>query len=263
MPVLFLGALFGLIGSIFVNVGSAIIKVVRAVMPIVSRVFDALKFVVSRIGQNAGRFFRFIAGAARAVYDNVLVPIGRSLVRWYKRFTDFLRRVFGPIIEIFDRIRSILNEIWVNIIAPILEVIEKVRAVFRILAQLGVPFAKEIERILQQIQREIFNRFRQVQSWVNTATFWLDLLLDPRGWIRATPFLYTIYRWSGNVLNIITKLADGDGFNRARFDERRVESAPRPIDTTLERFRNGDFGKERAVQSAAARFRSGHSGRFT
>ena len=258
---LFFGALLGLIGNIFVRVGSVILDVVRRIMPIVERVFNVVKAALVTVGQNAGRFFRWISTGVRGLYDHVVKPIVETLRDWYARFSAFLRRVFDPLIRLFDRIQRILLDVWTKVLAPILEWLDKLRLAFDLLAKLGVPWAEKISDIIQAVQREIFERFREVQSWVNRATFWLDLLLDPRGWIKATPFLYTVWRFGGNIVNVITKLADQDGITRARNEDFRARNVSTHLESTVERFKSGEIRQSMAVQSAAARFRSRQSGR--
>ena len=256
MPIFFFGALISLIATVFFSVADVVLRVVRAIIPIVDKVFGVIKTVVVRVGQNAGRFFRLIGRAARALYRDILVPLVDGVKRFIDKVEAFLRRVFDPIIKIFDRIREVLNKIWEKIIAPILSAIDKIRAALRLLGALGVPWVNAIERVLQAIQREIFERFTQIQNWVNTATFWLDLLLDPRGWIKSTPFLYTIWRYAGNVLNIVTKLADLDGGNTEFVRAYKEENRATGLKPIVERVKSGEIRNSFAVQNAAARFRS-------
>lgn len=260
MPVFFLGALISLIGGLIVSIGNVVLQVVRAIMPILSQVFDVIRLVVQRIGENAGRFFRFISGSVRALFRDVLRPIVDAARTYYERFKGFLQRVFGPVIKIFEAVNRFLTRIWDKIIGPILDALDKVRAALRVLAKLGVPWAGKFEELIQAIQREIFERFRQVQNWVNTATFWLDILLDPGGWIRFTPFLNTVYRTAGNILNIITRLADVGRKSEMENQVFRERNIPTGIERTVERVRAGEVRKSFAVQNAAARFRSRKSG---
>lgn len=261
MPVFFLGALIGLIVSVFVSVGSAIVSVLAVVVPIFVQVFSVIKSVVAQIASGAGRFFRFIADAARSLYADVLKPIVDAARTYYARVKQFLQSVFGPIIEIFESIQRFLNKVWTDVIAPILDALDKARMALRLLARLGVPFVAKIEEVLQRIQSEIFKRFQQVQGWLNTVTFWLDILLDPRGWIRATPFLYTVFRFGGNIVNVITKLADLSGLNRGIVERERAENPTLSVNVIVERVKSGAIRESDAVQTAAARFRSGQSGR--
>lgn len=260
MAPLFFGALIGIIVGVFVRVGTAIITVMKIVGPIFLRVFNVVKDVVVSLGKGAGRFFRFIADAARGIYNNVLKPIVDGARTFYNRFKDFLLKVFDPIIQIFDRIQAALTWVWTKIISPILAGIDEIRRALRLLAAIGVPFAARLEDVLARIQREIFERFRQIQNWVNTATFWLDILLDPGGWIKSTPFLYTVFRFGGNMVNVITKLADLTGLNTARVEAHRADNPAVGVDTVAGRVRSGEIRESAAVQVAAARFRSGQSG---
>lgn len=260
MPPLFFGALIGVIVGVFAAVGSAIISVLTVVGPIFLSVFNTIKTVVVTVGRLAGTFFRFVAGAVRALWDNVLKPIVDAARTFYSRFKEFLLKVFGPVISIFDKIQEALTWVWTKIISPILDGIDQIRRALRLLAAIGVPFTARLEEVLARIQREIFNRFRQIQNWVNTATFWLDILLDPGGWIKATPFLYTVFRFSGNVVNVITKLADLTGLHRARVEAYRADNPSVGVDTVAGRVLSGAIRDSDAVQVAAARFRSGQSG---
>lgn len=261
MPPLFLGALIGLIVSVFIKVGTTIITVLKIVGPIFLRVFNVVKTVAVTIARGAGRFFRFIADAARGIYTHVLKPIADAARVFYKRFKDFLLRVFDPVIKIFDLVQRGLRWVWEKVIGPILDGIDKVRRGLRLLASIGVPFVAKLEAVLAGIQREIFERFRQIQNWVNTATFWLDMLLDPGGWIKGTPFLYSVFRFGGNMVNILTGLADLTGLNRARVEAHRQDNPTVGVDTVAGRVQSGEIRNSDAVQVAAARFRSRQSGR--
>lgn len=261
MPVLFIGFVIGLVVSAFVSVASAVVSVLSVVVPIFIQVFGVIRRVVVTIASSAGDFFRSIVTATRTLYDRVLAPIVDAARSYYDRFQKFLRRTFDPIIKIFDKVQETMTWIWDRVIGPIVDTIDKLRAALRLLAKLGVPFAAKIEEILQAIQRTIIERFRQVQSWINRATFWLDILLDPRGWIKSTPFLYTVFRYAGNIMNLVTKFADSDGFSRESVKLARERNIPKDVAVVIERVKAGEVRSSFAVQNAAARFRSGQSGR--
>jgi len=206
MPILFWGALVLLIASVFVSVGRTVLDVIRAVGPIFQAVWSGINLVVRTIAENAGRFFRLIANGLRSVWDGVIKPVVDAVWKVIDKFKQFLDRVFAPIRAAFEWVSKLLDTIWTKVIAPILDAIEKIRAVLRILAELGVPFAAQLERLLQIIEQKIFDSFREVLNWVNTVSSWFDLLLDPRGWIRSTPFLMTVWKYGGNIVNLLAAL---------------------------------------------------------
>lgn len=249
------GFLFGLIGSLFVNVARIVLDVVRAVAPIFQAVWNGINFVISRIGENAGRFFRAIAGGLRHVWDGVLRPVIDAVSRLVAKVRAFLERVFAPIRKAFEWVNNLLDTIWTKVISPILDAIEKVRAVLRILAELGVPFAGVLERVLATIEQRIFNAFREVRTWVNTVEGWFDLLLDPRGWIRSTPFLMTVWRYGGNIVNLLAKL----GFDPRH--EMQIEAFRRQYELTppseiAREVTTGEGHYRITAQMAVARLRS-------
>lgn len=261
MPILFWGALFGLIASIFVRVASSIVVVIKAVVPIIVRVFDFMGKVVVRVGRAFGDFARTIANGAQMLWSNVLKPAIGAIQKFFQRIAQFIDKVTAPIKAILEKINRALDWVWTKIIAPILDVIEKVRLVFRLLAELGLEWAAAIDRILQQIETRIFDAFREIRSFVNTISSFIDLLFDPRGWIKSAPWLYTLFKWGGNVVAILTKLGL-DPLTPARLEEHRAANQLQPLASTVARFRDGTIRQSDGVQQAAARFRSRQSGKL-
>jgi hypothetical protein len=261
VPILFLGWLFGFIGSLFVKVGEVIFDVMRAVGPWVQEIVGALRSVVDTMAGNIGRFFRWIAGAARALFDHVLSPVVRALQTWFQRFRSFLDRVFAPIVKVFNWINDFLDKVWSKVIAPILDVIDKIRLVFRFLETLGIEWAGAVDRFLQALETRIYDTFRDIRSFVNNVFTWLDLLLDPRGWIKQVPFLWSIFQFSGNVVNLLTKLGL-DPLNKDRYKLARQDLEPTELTTTVEKFRAGGFREDWQIKAIAARFRSRRTGTF-
>jgi len=235
------------------------VVVIKAVVPIIAKVFNFVGKVLVRVGKAFGAFARSIANAATALWDGVLKPAIDTLVSWFQKFKGFLERVFKPIVDLFKWINEWLDKIWTKVIAPILDVIEKLRLIFKILAELGLDWAKVVERFLQQLETRIYEGFREVRTWVNTLELWLDILLDPGGWIKSTPFLYTVYKWGGNILHLMTKLGL-DPLTPARLEEQRAQNPRLPLSKTVEKFKARGYTEDPGIAMAAARFRSRQSG---
>lgn len=260
MPVLFLGFLIGLVGSLFFKVGEVIYDVMRAVGPWVQTIVGAVRQVVDVVARHAGDFFRAIAHGARAIFSNVVQPVAQSIARWYSKFKAFLDRVFGPIIKVVDWVNKFLDKVWTKVIAPILDVLEKIRLVFQGLDALGVDWAGKVADFLRQVESKIYEAFREVRTWVNTFTSWLDLLLDPRGWIRSTPFLWTFVQFGGNVVNLLARL----GIDPLQMAEHRAlieQYKPTVAIASIERFRSGELVDDVGIQTAVARLRGGDIGK--
>lgn len=255
----FWGAIILAIASLFVSVARIVMDVIRVLAPIFQAVWTGINFVIRTIGENAGRFFKWIVGALRDVYDGVIRPVIDAVVNGFKKVQQFLDRVFKPIREAFEWVNDALDWVWTKIIAPILDVIEKVRAVLRILAALGVPFAALLEKFLQVLETKIFETFREVRDFVNTIFNWFDILLDPRGWIRSTPFLMTIWQFGGNVVNLIAKLG-GDPRHALAVDVFRAEHPLTPFEQIASDLRRGVHPARGAAELSVARLRSRRAG---
>lgn len=255
MPILFWGALFGFIASIFINVAKVVIEVVGVIVPIIVRVFTALGKVIVRVGGAFADFARTIAGAAKAFIDHVVKPIAEALLKFFQKLENVFNRITAPIRAVLERIHAALDWVWTKVIAPILDAIERVRAILRLLGELGVGWAERLDRILAQIETRIYDSFRQVREFVNTFELWLDLLLHPGGWIRSFPFLYTVFKWSGNIWGIMVNLGL-DPHIGARLEAARADHPQLPVSETVTRFRSRYYADHFATQSAIARLKS-------
>jgi hypothetical protein len=231
------------------------------VVPIIQSVFLALWSVLERVGRAIGTFARAMADGAEALWNNIIKPAFDAVRTFFGRVKQFLDRVAEPIRRVLDRINRALDWVWTRVIAPIIDVIDKVRLVLRLLAELGVEWAAKLDAFLLALETRIYESFRVVREWVNTFSSWIDVLFDPRGWIRATPWLYTLYRWGGNVVGILNALGL-DVTTTARNELVHSNNPRRPISATVERFKDGTIHNSPGVQNAAARFRSGGTGRF-
>jgi len=230
-------------------------------VPIIVRVFDFLGRVVARVGRAFGDFARTIANGAQSLWSHVVRPAIDAVRTFFTRIQQFLDKVTAPIRAILEKINRALDWVWTKIIAPVLDVIEKVRLVLKLLAELGFEWAAKLDAFLLELETRIYESFRQVRDVLNTVSSWLDILFDPRGWIRSTPWLYTLYRWGGNVVGILTSLGL-DVTTKARLELTRSENSRRPISSTVERFKSGAIRGSFGVQDAAAKFRSRRTGQL-
>lgn len=255
----FWAALFGLIAGIFVQVAQSIVTVVSIILPFLKAVFFGLAKVIVRVGRAFGDFARTIASGVKSFVDGVLKPLAKGVAEFFRDAGDWLRRVTQPIRDVLERINNALDWVWERIIAPVLDALEKVRAVLRILAELGVPFAAQLDQILQRIEQTIFNTFREVRSFINNVFGFIDILFDPRGWIRSTPFLYTTVKWSGNIVNLMTKLGI-DPRILLENEEYRAANPTTPPAAVAELFAAGGYRNHPGVTQAAAAFRTRGAG---
>jgi hypothetical protein len=255
MPILFWGAFFGFLGSIFVSIAKVVVEVVGVIVPIIVRVFTALGGVLVRVGRAFGDFARTIARGAKAFVDHVVKPVIKAVSDAFGKLARFFDRVTAPIKAVLERVNRALDWVWSRVIAPILDAIQRIRAVLKLLAALGADWARKLDEILAQIETRIYDTFREVRNWVNTFELWLDLLLHPGGWIRSFPFLYTVFKWQGNIMGILVNLGL-DPHAKERVDLVRADHPQLPVTETVTRFNSRYYADHWGVQSAIARLKT-------
>lgn len=248
------GIIVGAIISIFTTIAHGIVQFAVAIWPVIVRVFNVLGSVITRVARAIADFARTIATGVQALYDHVIRPVIDAVQTFFERVENFVNRVLEPIKAVLDRINRALDWVWDRIIEPVLDVIERIRAVLRLLAELGVGWAATLNRILQIIEQRIYDTFREVREFVNTFETWIDLLLAPEGWIRSFPFMYTVFRWAGNIQGILTNIGL-DPLAGSRRELVRNDNPRRAVPVTVERFRSGFYREHPGVQTAIARLR--------
>lgn len=191
---------------------------------IFAAIWDALKWLAEKAAIIAIAVAKAVAKAA--VYTwNAIKFIGvklkdaaewlrdrlSDLARWWKekaapwlvkalgKIQDWFKRHFGWLFNWVHRIQSILQWVYKHILRPALIFLEVTRLVLRLLASLGVKWAKRLDDALGRLEQKLLNVFLTITRFVNDIASILDVLFNTWGAVRRSLFLWSLWAYVGEI----------------------------------------------------------------
>lgn len=163
---------------------------VKALWAFATAAYDAAKAV--------GRAF---AIAGKEIWQFLRTTLGRAVVEGWKklwhlvdRLRAWLERSFKPILQFLFRLRDRLMRFYTHWIRPVLDIIDIGRKVLRVLGELGIAWAKALDRKLLEVQEAIDRPFRKVLAKVNELIGLVNRIVTLDGLIQRLALLRSIER---------------------------------------------------------------------
>jgi hypothetical protein len=133
----------------------------------------------------------------KIVYADVLKPA----LKWFdtniRRLYQWLHETFAPVFKWLNRVREELLKYYKQYVRPVLDTIDMVRAGLRVLGDLGLDWARELDRRLGQWESIITQNFARVLATVNGVIDALNGVLTKDGLFQRVPILRTLDRDAG------------------------------------------------------------------
>lgn len=146
------------------------------------------------IGKLVVRGFQKAWDFLRLTYDNVLKPAWQKFWKIVDWAHDTLARLFQPILSFLDRIRGWVLGIYNEYVRPILDVIGVVRRALRILAALGVDWARALDRKLAELEEKIQLPFTWVIGKLNEIVNVIDRVVTADGLFQRLALIRSVER---------------------------------------------------------------------
>lgn len=172
------------------GVQAAAVLTVHALSIIAGYLWAGLKAAgsyLSGFGKAAWRFFR-------NTWDHVLKPAWQKFFKFVDRIHDRLERIFGPVLRKINAIRTFILGFWKRFIRPILDAIDIARSVLRVLAQLGIDWAKRLDSELARIQAAIEKPLLEIIRRLNEVANWINRIVDLDGLFQKLVFVRSLER---------------------------------------------------------------------
>jgi len=179
----------GIVGA-FKEIGKA--AVTTAVL--IAKVAVMIGVALARVGIPLAVIFAKVYGLLARFWAGALRPLLAFLGRTFDRFVGWLTRTMGPILKFLEAVRKAVDRIYQKYLKPILDTIEIVRRVSQLLAALHVPFAKELDAKLAQLEERLLAPIRAVYAKLNEAMNWINRIITLDGLLQRITLLRSIRR---------------------------------------------------------------------
>jgi hypothetical protein len=147
-----------------------------------------------------------VIGGIYWIISNGLIPAIEALGKWAGRIGGWIQTKLSPITRFLTKVKGWLDWAWKNIVSPILLSLDLAHLVLSGLGQLGVKWAQRLDEKVYVIRSWIYRVWRETAGKLNDALSILSLFADPRGWLRRSPALWSVWLYGHEMLGLIVQI---------------------------------------------------------
>jgi hypothetical protein len=194
----FWGALFAAIAQAFVWIADKAVDIAVIIYHATLIVGRGIWEFSKQVGSWFVRGFDFL----KKFWSGVLRPFIEYVrgVWWHIRAA--MQTIFGPVLDFLWKVRTKLLELYTRYVRPVLDVIDRTRQILQILAQLRVPFARELDRKLAELEDRLVGAIRRAMLEINRLIAQVDRILDFNGLLQRLTLLRSLVRDQRYVTNL-------------------------------------------------------------
>jgi hypothetical protein len=151
---------------------------------------NGLKFLGKEVLFGLKKAWQFF----KLTYDTVIKPAFLKLQTWYRATRDWLKATFGPVLEFLKTVRDTLLCFYKTWVRPWLDLIDVTRRLLRILAALGLDWAKALDKKLGSLEALIDKPFRIVLGKVNEIINLVNTVITAGGLFQRVALIRSLER---------------------------------------------------------------------
>src|SRR5574342_83094 len=163
----------------------------------VRRLWEFATLIADGAGELAGFAFQGLKKTwelFRLTYREILEPAWRKFWLFVDRARTWLERIFAPVFEFLRRVRDEFLNFYTHWIRPVLDTIGAARRILRILGQLGLDWAKALDRKLAEIADMIDRPFRLVLAKINEVINVVNRIVTADGLFQRLALIRSLER---------------------------------------------------------------------
>jgi len=186
----FFGALISLIASAFTFLAGHAVTVLVTIAQVAMMIGTA----IARFALMVAGVFGHVVGFVKNFWTAVLRPFVVWSWEQFSRVVGWLQRTFKPLIDFLNDVRAELQKLYDKWLRPIFDTIEMARRTLQILATLRVPFARELDRKLAQLEEALLRPILELFRVLNEAMNWINRILTLDGLVQRLTLMKSIER---------------------------------------------------------------------
>jgi hypothetical protein len=149
---------------------------------------------VGQLGTYAWKGLRQAWQLLRLTYSHVLKPAWKFVWKWVDKTERWLSRTFGPLVKRLRWLRDWVLKFYATYVRPILDMIDVTRRALRVLASLGVEWARALDRQLAELEARIERPFRLVLAKLNEVINIVNRVVTADGLFQRLAYIRTLER---------------------------------------------------------------------
>jgi AcrR family transcriptional regulator len=126
-----------------------------------------------------------------------------KLWHWVDRAEQWLKDTVGPVLDWLQQLARKLRTFYRDYVQPWLDILDVTRRALRVLAALGVDWARTLDAKLGAIEDVIASRFLQIVGYLNDVINIVNRVVTADGLFQRLAFLRTLQRDYAHAWSII------------------------------------------------------------
>ncbi len=128
------------------------------------------------------------------LYDDVLKPAWQTFGKYFDKLRTWLNKTFGPLLTWLRNLRSTLLKFWATYVRPWLDLIDVTRKALRVLASLGLTWARELDKQLAALEEKIQAPFLYLLSALNQVINLVNTIVGADGLLQRVALIRSLAR---------------------------------------------------------------------
>lgn len=146
-----------------------------------------------------------IKNAFKWLWDNVVKAGLTKAVSTFLKVRQWLSNLFAPILRWIRILRAWYDQYFNQFVKPMLKIIRQMRQVLQVFKLLGFKWAARLDADLARIENKIVSAYITLRQYLNIATSWIQLIVDPLGILRRNPLFAAIIRSAPELRNLMDR----------------------------------------------------------
>lgn len=137
------------------------------------------------------------------LWDSVVKAGLTKLVGTFLKVRQWLSNLLSPVIRFIKQLRAWYDAYFNQFVKPVLKIIRQMRQVLQVFRLLGFKWAARLDADLARIENKIVTAYITLRQYLNIATSWIQLVVDPLGILRRNPLFAALIRSAPELRNMM------------------------------------------------------------
>lgn len=189
-----LSEVVGIIVSLFSFLWNVLVAVANYLLAVAQFIFNFFKTLFDDVKKAFGW-----------IWDKVIRTGLTKLVGTFLKVRAWLSKLVAPLLKWIKILRAWYDTYFNKFVKPVLNIIRHIRQVLQIFKLLGFKWAARLDADLARIENKIVALYTTLRAYLNIATSWIQLIVDPLGILRRNPLFAAIIRSAPELQNLLDR----------------------------------------------------------
>lgn len=190
-------------GGLFSDINSALAAIAAWLWAALTALWAYIWALLTFLWNFLKRIVGDIGSLLNTLWNKVIKGVLVKIIGTFLKVRQWLSNLLAPVLKIIKQIRAWYDQYFNQFVRPVLRVIRQLRQVLQIFRLLGFKWAARLDADLARIENKIVSAYVTLRGYLNVATSWIQLVVDPLGILRRNPLFAALVRSAPELRNLM------------------------------------------------------------